>query len=701
MDAHSADEPAMKRRKVRKGTHSCWECRRRKVRCIFEPPDDVSCITCKRRGSDCVGQDIVDDSTVSSAKSGIPGGNDSCNGSIDLALVPSSVRADGMFRTPISNQQSPAAPVAYTDTYQRLFQALPSHRDIEILLRHMNGTSAFHNQCGYKYDCSSWNEARSEKELVPDLRSPESHPVLLARQMFLFAAALQSLSPAEHIIGLSKHHHILMDAMVEAAISIVNTNEAFIASLEGLENFVMECFYHINSGNMRRAWLTIRRAVTAAQLLCLHRPSRYRFSRLSHQRVPDPEAMWSRVVCTERVLSLLLGLPTSTNDVTFTESTGLQAASSTSLPALLAPLIARVLQRNQLDLSQQALDMTDEIDQELIGIAERMTPSFWQPPAFEGLVKHSREALRESRRAFDHMCYYVLVIQLHLPHMLCPSNVSQRLYSKIACVNASRDILTREIAVRTFDPMTACWRMNDFLALIAGMTLMLAHAVSHCGQGSQRLLTHQRLGDRAIVEQALDCMKSISEMHEDVLAVRIAALLKDLLMIEEEAAHASRDSLRGRHDKHNDGEGERSMLIMRVPYVGAIKLSRQGISAVPLTNMEQDEDCHRDVSIGGIGSIKTNNMRPSHSDRTRTTSGVVHPRVPAVPQSDTVKDYQTVAHDDYLTFDDNELFPDQAEMFPAAAAGLDDWVFQGMDTAFFDTLLRGNEYQATGELDTV
>lgn len=31
--------------------------------------------------------------------------------------------------------------------------------------------------------------------------------------------------------------------------------------------------------------------------------------------------------------------------------------------------------------------------------------------------------------------------------------------------------------------------------------------------------------------------------------------------------------------------------------------------------------------------------------------------------------------------------PDQ--MFPDAAASLDDWVFQGLDTAFFDTLMRG------------
>lgn len=45
-----------KRRKVRKGTRSCWECRRRKLKCIFGSPADTACISCKRRGAKCVDQ---------------------------------------------------------------------------------------------------------------------------------------------------------------------------------------------------------------------------------------------------------------------------------------------------------------------------------------------------------------------------------------------------------------------------------------------------------------------------------------------------------------------------------------------------------------------------------------------------------------------------------------------------------------------
>lgn len=48
--------PQTKRRKVRKGTRSCWECRRRKMKCIFGSPADTICVSCKRRGAKCVDQ---------------------------------------------------------------------------------------------------------------------------------------------------------------------------------------------------------------------------------------------------------------------------------------------------------------------------------------------------------------------------------------------------------------------------------------------------------------------------------------------------------------------------------------------------------------------------------------------------------------------------------------------------------------------
>lgn len=56
-DPASSPEPDTKRRKLRKGTKSCWDCKKRKVRCTFDATSDTVCIACRRRGAPCVGQD--------------------------------------------------------------------------------------------------------------------------------------------------------------------------------------------------------------------------------------------------------------------------------------------------------------------------------------------------------------------------------------------------------------------------------------------------------------------------------------------------------------------------------------------------------------------------------------------------------------------------------------------------------------------
>lgn len=53
--------PESKRRKIRKGTQSCWECRRRKVRCIFVATTDTICENCRRRETACNSQEHPDE----------------------------------------------------------------------------------------------------------------------------------------------------------------------------------------------------------------------------------------------------------------------------------------------------------------------------------------------------------------------------------------------------------------------------------------------------------------------------------------------------------------------------------------------------------------------------------------------------------------------------------------------------------------
>lgn len=75
-DAYAQSEA--KRRKLRKGTHSCWECKRRKMKCIFDDPltnATTICNGCRRRGSQCVSQkfpDVVSFSTDNTLTTPLP-----------------------------------------------------------------------------------------------------------------------------------------------------------------------------------------------------------------------------------------------------------------------------------------------------------------------------------------------------------------------------------------------------------------------------------------------------------------------------------------------------------------------------------------------------------------------------------------------------------------------------------------------------
>jgi hypothetical protein len=59
---------SLRRRKVRKGTRSCWECKRRKIRCMLASPGDATCIGCQHRRVPCVPQELPGDPSPSPAK---------------------------------------------------------------------------------------------------------------------------------------------------------------------------------------------------------------------------------------------------------------------------------------------------------------------------------------------------------------------------------------------------------------------------------------------------------------------------------------------------------------------------------------------------------------------------------------------------------------------------------------------------------
>jgi hypothetical protein len=123
-------------------------------------------------------------------------------------------------------------------------------------------------------------------------------------------------------------------------------------------------------------------------------------------------------------------------------------------------------------------------------------------------------------------------------------------------------------------------------------------------------------------------------------------------------------------------------LIITVPYIGIVRIAREGMICMPPFNKMQDRGDVEDVTIGGIGSVHVNSPRLlDYTD------------VAAVPQETTSQAGNApsalhhATHISQLTSSD--VFPLQDQEFPNASNSVNDWELPDFDTAYFDVLMQG------------
>lgn len=476
-----------------------------------------------------------------------------------------------------------------------------------------------------------------------------------------------------------------MHRLMLAATTWVTTNQELHGTVESLVCIMLEGIFEINCGNLRRAWGVYRRAMTVAQLMGLHRSSTPPLQRIDPKENANPEFMWFRIVYMDRYLSLLLGLPPASSDRSMGDMSALQDEPPLgTFERQLTAVASRILDRNQSTFSPSTIITTQSIDAELLKISKIMPASFWRPANFYGFTPGSPETLLEILRLAAQVYYYGILIQLHLPYMMHGiSDNSEHEYSKITCVNASREILIRFIAHRTFNPMSSCSRPVDFFALLAAMTLLLAHIDAHHHQVATNFLAHQRLSDRALLDQSLDRMEVISDLNKDAITDKSAKLLRRLLHIEADAAEGSRysaRSIRGHGEDLADGsigkEGEEVRL--SIPYLGVVKIAREGpVSRVSSIDGKQTT-CHM------------NNM-PQHSTFSEMLPLSEWPNHQLQgPGYDSL--LENLGHNPNQ---EDGLQP-HVEV-PTMTSDIDEWAFQGVDMAFFDSLMRGTTFVGMAE----
>ncbi|KAK7707519.1 hypothetical protein SLS64_007038 [Diaporthe eres] len=554
---NTAKSPPLKRRKVRRGTQSCWECKRRKVRCTFAAPNNSVCDGCRSRGVKCIGQDLDDGAADKGDKTGGRSRTDTVAERLFMldASDPRNLEVQDGEDATAKKASSPAD--ARTDTPQvknrhnnlcrALLEVWPKQEDLDVILDAPVSTwILLHGIVCQPYSRLLGKAMPSPRETL-QLPSIRSHPVLIARKLLLLATFMQGI-PTDSVQGLgalSSSCRSTMSRLVETASKLVTSDDELVSSLEGIECIMIEAMYHNNAGNLRQAWVTHRRAMTIAQMLGLHRGTAASATLLDvrNQGRIDTEHMWYRLIISDRYLSLMLGLPQASLENPFGSPQALESCIPMERMERMESIAGGlILQRNGADLHN--LVKTREADKLLQEAAALMPPQWWTAPCIAAAVGHDSEGLYETIRLMNQFTHYHLLVQLHLPYLLKSSDEREYEYSKATAVTASREILTRFVSFRGSVSVAAYCRGVDLLAFIASTVLTLAHidarrqqrvSGSECGK-ALHMVAHQRLSDRGLLEQTLKCILKMADSEEDAMACKISNILKHLLAIEDNAA---------------------------------------------------------------------------------------------------------------------------------------------------------------------
>jgi hypothetical protein len=559
------------------------------------------------------------------------------------------------------------------------------------------------------------------KILTPEslLETPglDQHPALIAKHMLLLATYLQHLHSEVHeeINDLSEQPRVIMKRLANTAISLVTTNDELVGSIEGLECIMLEATYQLNWGNLRRALIATRRAVLIAQLMGLHRSVQCKV--LDPKTEAHPQEMWFRILHCDRALSLFLGIPQVSLDHSMASDEMLASHNPMGrLERMHSVIVSRIMARNESKSSSHDFVLTQEIDLELQKAAKNLPSKWWLMPNLTAVASDKQALYSDTGRLVDQVFHYNLLNMLHLPQMMRSSSEHKYEYSKTMCANAAREILSRFNMFRSFNKIASSFRIIDFLALIAGMTLLLAHLDSHSSRRINDMLAHQCLGDRAIIEQVLENMVEVSRLNKDALSAQSADLLGKLSAMEAQVADGKETfatirqghlQMRETETKLADEDDNRIMpdwtgncLVAEIAArFGVINLCGPGESSKEALRLRSSGLSTNQIqSLGGGES----GMTSSQSSHARDSASPVEAAgfdgpgdLPTVLQSafDTHTQPVSFSGDTAVVAPFAGQLPNDSllQQYPYhdLTAGVEDWAFQGVDMAFVDSLMRG------------
>jgi hypothetical protein len=256
-----------------------------------------------------------------------------------------------------------------------------------------------------------------------------------------------------------------LEKHLELIESLIIQDDQYMGTLSGVEVAFLQARHYGEIGQIRRAWLTTRRALSFAQLMGLHR---------TRINVRQDFAFWG-LFQFDRFCSLMLGSPPLINDIhcnlTFKGKDLPLVMSNNGFLTRLAVVAGKVMDR-----VQGCKDMTFSsllaVDQEITRLGSQMPPEFWHlesvsPKTFSGMAQWMDKSLGQ-------VMYHETRMVLHLPYLLRSVTSPGFEYSREACIESARSVL-RLFQVMRSEENKEAYKVNsvDFIAIIAATTIVM------------------------------------------------------------------------------------------------------------------------------------------------------------------------------------------------------------------------------------
>ncbi|KAF7561061.1 hypothetical protein G7046_g3062 [Stylonectria norvegica] len=699
-------ELSNKKRKIRKGTRSCWECRRRKIKCQFNSEEDATCVGCVARETVCVSQEFIHDvapvpdrrlaqrlgrleelmeklvdrtepgvAASQSQKLPSPSASDGHASQISQLSHYDSHGSDVFEISAASNAQqvpllargdcdlpvssvpnpcfrTPARVAKFESVSRQIRAAFPSIHTMQVLSQESPGAryvlSAFYSQ---QDQIDGKPEHVSSLTEIPPVTY---HPAILAKRLLQLAVCLQQLQPDFDIsrLRLVKPLAETMEGWVNTVSTLVTSDDNFIGCLEGLECLILLSFHQSDAGHLRKAWMTSRRALNLAQLMGIDRKTatsvRSCDPTFDPKRQPSAGIIWFRINCSDRYLSLILGLSIGSRDNSFMKDPRTASVYPfDKLGKAYSVIAGRIAERNELSGSE-AYALTQSIDLEMEEAASMMSNVWWKLPDMAVCCSSSDSFMDDTSAMKLQIRHYSLLIFLHLPYLLRDREQRRYEYNRSVCMQASRDVLDRFVEYRKTFTGAISGRHVDYSALVAAMTLLLGY-LGKRWPGHEAQLAR----DRALTEQVQVKMQEMGARNHDRLCIEAADTIRELLPIVQRSPSNCPNAEKNVH--------------LNIPFLGTVNISAG--PTPPESSASSVDMPHPPSPPPNLDHLfaDENYIPPPPFSLSFDT-----PLLGQVPLDGGVGNY---AEPDFTTAE-----------WPCFTADLEDWALQGVDTSYWSML---------------